>query len=150
MPFRTILIATDFSEHSDAAARCGLRVANAFQSDVLFLHVFDVSQLPIINAYPYYYGQVNQQMIDEMRQRASAALAEFVKKHAGEQKVERQMVAGKPAQQILEIASQRRVDLIVMGTTGMGRVRELLGSVVHAVVRESKVPVLTVREYEDK
>ena len=150
MPFRTILIATDFSEHSDAAARCGLRVANAFQSDVLFLHVFDVSQLPIINAYPYYYGQVNQTMIDEMRTRASAALGEFVKKHAGEQKVERQMVAGKPAQQILEIASQRHVDLIVMGTTGMGRVRELLGSVVHAVVRESKVPVLTVREYDEK
>lgn len=150
MPFRTILIATDFSEHSDAAARCGLRVAKAFQSDVLFLHVFDVSQLPIINAYPYYYGQVNQQMVDEMRERASAALGEFVKKHAGEAKVERHMVAGKPAQQILEMASQRRVDLIVIGTTGMGRVRELLGSVVHAVVRESKVPVLTVREYDEK
>ena len=150
MPFRTILIATDFSEHSDAAARCALRVANAFQSDVLFLHVFDVSQLPIINAYPYYYGQVNQQMVDEMRERASAALGEFVKKHAGDQKVERHMVAGKPANQILEMASQRRVDLIVIGTSGMGRVRELLGSVVHAVVRESKVPVLTVREYDEK
>jgi nucleotide-binding universal stress UspA family protein len=150
VPFRTILIATDFSEHSDAAARCGMRVASAFQSDVLFLHVFDISQLPIINAYPYYYGAVNQELIDDMRQRANAALAEFVKKHVGDAAVERKMVAGKPAQQILEIAAQRRVDLIVMGTTGMGRVRELLGSVVHAVVRESRVPVLTVREYDDK
>jgi len=127
-----------------------MRVASAFQSDVLFLHVFDISQLPIINAYPYYYGAVNQELIDDMRQRANAALAEFVKKHVGDAAVERKMVAGKPAQQILEIAAQRRVDLIVMGTTGMGRVRELLGSVVHAVVRESRVPVLTVREYDDK
>ena len=150
VPFRTILIATDFSEHSDAAARCGLRVAEAFGSSVLFLHVFDVSQLPIINAYPYYYGRLNQEMVDEMRERAEAALGEFVKKHAGTRSVERKMVAGKPASQILELARERGVDLIVIGTTGMGRVRELLGSVVHAVVRESRVPVLTVREYQDK
>ncbi|HJZ86416.1 MAG TPA: universal stress protein [Polyangia bacterium] len=144
MPFRRVLIATDFSEYSDEAARCGLKVAEAFGGEVMFLHVFDVRHLPIISAYPYYYGQVNQQMVDDMRARGEEALAAFVKRHVGERPAERRMVSGAPALQILEQATAWGADLIVIGSRGSGRVHELLGSVVHKVVREARCPVLAV------
>jgi nucleotide-binding universal stress UspA family protein len=143
--FQRILIATDFSEHSDAAARRGLEVAAAFGSEVLFLHVFDVSQLPIISAYPYYYGHINQQMVDDLRKRAEDLLEAFASKHDPSGNGKRRMVAGAPGTLIVEEAVAMGADLIVMGASGIGRVHELLGSVVHQVVRESKIPVLTVR-----
>jgi nucleotide-binding universal stress UspA family protein len=147
VPFRRILCPTDFSDHASAAADCCLRVAEAFGAHVLFLHVFDVTNLPIITAYPYYYGQANQEMVDDMQTRAEEALAIFVAQKTVSAKgfqFDRRMVTGRTATQILEQAELERIELIVMGTSGMGRVRELLGSVVHKVVREAHCPVLTV------
>ncbi len=53
--------------------------------------------------------------------------------------------SGAPADEILEYASQRDIDLIVMGTHGReGIARALLGSVAETVVRKASCPVLTV------
>jgi len=139
-----VLIATDFSDCSDEAAAEGIRLADAFGADVLFLHVFDVGNLPIISAYPYYYGQINQQMVDDMRVRAEEALAGFVRKHAATRSAQHKMVVGAPAAQILEQARSWGASVIVIGSHGIGKVRELLGSVVHTIVRQANCPVLTV------
>jgi len=53
---------------------------------------------------------------------------------------------GDPAQAILEVEKQLVVDLIVMATHGRTGLKYLfLGSVAVRIVRESIVPVLTVR-----
>jgi nucleotide-binding universal stress UspA family protein len=55
------------------------------------------------------------------------------------------VVSGNAAPEILNLAAERRIDLIVMGTHGRtGVTRFLLGSVTERVVRESPVPVLTI------
>jgi nucleotide-binding universal stress UspA family protein len=51
-----------------------------------------------------------------------------------------------PADGILQLAALKNADLIVMGTHGRsGLNRWMLGSVAERVLRESPVPVLTVR-----
>jgi nucleotide-binding universal stress UspA family protein len=148
MPFRCILLATDFSDHAIEAARVSVELATAFDSRLVFLHVFDVGALPIINAYPYYYGQINQQMVDDMRVRAESALGAFADQHKGARTVERTMVVGRPAGQIIEQAQALSADLIIMGARGIGKVQEiLLGSVVHKVVGHAPCPVLTVQKH---
>ena len=53
--------------------------------------------------------------------------------------------AGTRHSEILNLAAERKIDLIVMGTHGRtGVKRFLLGSVAERVVRESPVPVLTI------
>ncbi|HQV10235.1 MAG TPA: universal stress protein [Nitrospira sp.] len=53
---------------------------------------------------------------------------------------------GKPAEEILKVASKKKVDLIVTGAKGMGAVaRFLLGSVSTKVVQHSTCSVLVVR-----
>lgn len=53
---------------------------------------------------------------------------------------------GNPALSILEIAEKRSCDLIVMGSRGLGAIKELvLGSVSHHVVQHSRIPVLIVK-----
>ena len=60
------------------------------------------------------------------------------------------VVAGQPANVILERLREGRHDLLVMGTRGLGRVGSaLLGSVSQAVLHKAQAPVLVVREAAD-
>ncbi len=53
---------------------------------------------------------------------------------------------GKPAEQILRVAQERKADLIVMGTHGRTGLQHIvLGSVAEKVVRLAPCPVLAVR-----
>lgn len=53
---------------------------------------------------------------------------------------------GKPADEILKVASKKKVDLIVTGAKGMGAIaRFLLGSISTKVVQHSRCSVLVVR-----
>ena len=57
------------------------------------------------------------------------------------------VLPGVPFQQILDVANEKGVDLIVMGTRGhTGLQHFLLGSVAEKVVRLAPCPVLVVRE----
>jgi universal stress protein A len=59
---------------------------------------------------------------------------------------ERVVVDGPAAQAILQAATDRHADLVVMGTIGRtGLKRALLGSVAEAVVRHAPCSVLVVR-----
>ncbi|UQZ85092.1 Stress response protein NhaX [Paenibacillus konkukensis] len=53
---------------------------------------------------------------------------------------------GQPANTILNYANDNGFDFIIMGSRGLGTIREFfLGSVSHNVVQNSKVPVLIVK-----
>jgi nucleotide-binding universal stress UspA family protein len=53
---------------------------------------------------------------------------------------------GRPAEEIMKVASKHRADLIVMGAKGLGAIaRFLLGSVSTRVVQHSSCSVLVVR-----
>jgi len=57
-----------------------------------------------------------------------------------------EVLEGPPAEAILTVAETRKVDLIVMGTRGLGRLAGLLiGSVSQRVVSQAGCPVLLVR-----
>jgi len=53
---------------------------------------------------------------------------------------------GVPAEEIVRLAAEEAIDLIVMGTHGWGGFRNMvLGSVAHNVLRTASCPVLVVR-----
>jgi len=58
------------------------------------------------------------------------------------------LLIGSPAACILEHAKEYRCDLIIMGSRGLGGLKEYLGSVSHAVVHCSNMPVLIVKTEE--
>jgi nucleotide-binding universal stress UspA family protein len=61
--------------------------------------------------------------------------------------IETVLATGKPHREILRIAGQQHVGLIVMGVHGHTAVDLLLfGSTTHHIVRQATCPVLTLRE----
>ncbi len=60
--------------------------------------------------------------------------------------VDRRLLVGDPATEIVRIAEEEPCDVVVMGThgrTGLGRL--LMGSVAEEVLRKAPCPVLTVK-----
>ena len=56
------------------------------------------------------------------------------------------MIWGSPIDEIQEMVDSKKFDLIVIGSRGMGSLKELfLGSVSNAIVHKSKIPVMIVK-----
>jgi nucleotide-binding universal stress UspA family protein len=80
------------------------------------------------------------------RERAQRAVDDAVSALPDGIAVERHVESGVPHAEILEYAEGADIDLIVMGTHGRtGLDHYLIGSIAERVVRQSPVPVLTVR-----
>jgi nucleotide-binding universal stress UspA family protein len=61
------------------------------------------------------------------------------------------VLKGDPAQRIVNFAEEQSVDMIVVGSHGIGGFERLvIGSVSEKVVRHAKVPVLVFREPIEK
>jgi nucleotide-binding universal stress UspA family protein len=72
--------------------------------------------------------------------------AEVLANEKGAENVSRVIEDGDPASHLLDIADRENADLIVVGSRGLGRLRELLiGSVSHKVAMLAKCPCLIVR-----
>ena len=138
--YSKILVPTDGSTISTVAARHANELARAFEAEIFVLCVQEtvgVTESISNSAERYPNDEEAQDSIDLVTERLDEDIdtTEFT------------MVGGSVAKTILEYAHEQDIDLVVMGTTGRtGAERFLIGSVAEKIVRQSKVPVTTVRE----
>jgi len=144
-----ILVATDFSEPSEAALAYGRELARSFGASLTVLHVVD-------NILARAYGSDGIVLADPELQREI--------ERAGQKQVDALLfdedrttlratgvivTSNSASPAIVTYARDAAIDLIVMGTHGRGAVAHLLmGSVAERVVRTAPCPVLTVRHPE--
>jgi nucleotide-binding universal stress UspA family protein len=144
-----ILVATDFSEPSDAAAAYGRDLARRFGARLTIFHAAE-------NLAARGYGADGVIFIDPgaqsdleatARRQIEALISGYDRDVLqADAVVMRSNVA---ASAIVDYAGQADIDLIVMGTHGRGAVAHLLmGSVAERVVRTAPCPVLTIRQPE--
>ena len=85
-------------------------------------------------------------VVDEQRERAEELFDDAEATAGDDRTVERELLAGRPATEVVAYAEDHDIDGIVMGSHGRdGAARLLLGSVSETVVRRSPVPVTVVR-----
>jgi nucleotide-binding universal stress UspA family protein len=143
-----ILLATDFSEPSDAALDYARALAGAFNARIHVLHVLEdlAAHAWTTEVYVAALPGVHEEMERQARERLDAVFPAAERERYGVQTVLR---SGSPFVEILRYASEEAIDLIVMGTHGRGPIAHmLLGSVAERVVRKAPCPVLTVRRPE--
>jgi nucleotide-binding universal stress UspA family protein len=139
MAQKTILFPTDFSLASDAALKHAEALAKQTGAKLLIVHV---EEPPL--AYgggELYYG------IPEPNSERILKMLEDVRPKDPTVAFTHRLTMGDPAGEILRIAGDERVEMIVLGTHGRtGMTRLLMGSVAEAVVRRAPCPVLVYRE----
>ncbi|NMB41607.1 MAG: universal stress protein [Firmicutes bacterium] len=142
-----ILLAVDGSDNSFKAVNKTIKLAKSMDADVTALSV--VQDIPF-----YHEGMATehlvlvQQNFQERAENAAKEVLEKVKDLFNKQGLEVNTVfkSGHPAELICQIAEEGRFDFIVMGSRGLGGVKELLlGSVSNRVAHCAKNSVLIVK-----
>ena len=144
-----ILVATDFSEPSDAALTYGRALAGNFKATLHVLHVVSNVSSVVYGAEAYAVSMPEFQQ--EIENSARRQLDELLVDNDLHPLPTRRVViaSSAPAAAIVDYAGRERIDLIVTGTHGRGAVAHLLmGSVAERIVRTAPCPVLTVRHPE--
>jgi nucleotide-binding universal stress UspA family protein len=133
-----ILVAIDFSFHASNALQWARSLADAFGAKLILLHVIDVSSLAASGG-----AAAGIDFIHLLREEAHKRMGELKALIPDAQTDVRE---GSPRPAIVDAALELNCQMIIMGTHGhSGLEHLLLGSVAEHVVRDSKVPVLTVR-----
>jgi nucleotide-binding universal stress UspA family protein len=139
-----ILAPTDFSDCSKKALQYAIAFAKQFRSEIQCLHVLEILY-EVEEA-----GIAETQAFQKSRQEASKRQMEtFVEEAIGQAPAKGEIKLGSPYREIIQMADDRHVDLIIIGTHGRsGLGHFLLGSTTERVVRHARCPVLVVRERE--
>ena len=138
-----ILVPVDFSECSVNAVRAAIGIA-APDGDLTLLHV--INDDFINDAVAAGLG-TSDEITARMRERAEADFARMLEgMETGGVNVERMVVIGIPFVEILKIARDLDLPMIVMGIRGRSTPPEevLFGSTAEKVLRGARIPVLCV------
>ena len=157
---KKILYATDLSENSQRAFTYAASLGERYQAQVMVLYV--VEPVPQ-NTYMNISGIMGEsellrlqkdnedQLFDEINSKlrrfcyelqASPPVCPLPQENIFVRK-------GVPVEEIITLADEKAVDLIVLGTHGYGLVKDaLMGGTVRRVLRRSKIPVLVARNLE--
>ena len=138
-----IICALDLSEHSKTVAEYACMLAKAMHASIVAVYA-----APTLTQYTGFHVPPNtiDSFVGEIVSGAEKAMAQFVSENFEGVETKAEVVVGYAAEEILEIAAKEDADMIVMGTHGRkGIDRILFGSVAERVVKNSHLPVLTIR-----
>jgi nucleotide-binding universal stress UspA family protein len=136
---KNILVPVDGSKNSEDAIQKAIELAQACNAKLSFLYVANINQLAINACLTEAILESVTKAGDVILDRAMEAVPEGVEKEAFSE-------TGSPAVVILDFATTNDMDMIVMGSRGLGIVKGvLLGSVSQYIVEQAKCPVLVVK-----
>jgi len=137
--FENILLAFDGSAHAQKAALVAADLARQYRASLYLIHTYE----PV----PDYLGEpFLQQAISRRTEAADRVVAQALALLGELPRLEAEVLEGPPAEAILRVSEVRKVDLIVMGTRGLGQLKGLLlGSQSQKVLAHAPCPVLLAR-----
>ena len=150
LPFRRVLVPTDFSEISLEALPVAVEIAAHFNAELLLVHILPVDTPTPWDIPPYAdFGLASLPLPDyetQVRQEVERRLEMVASKHAHGVRVRGLVGRGDAAAEIGRMATAENADLIVQATHGWTGWRHLVfGSVAEKVLREAPCAVLSVR-----
>lgn len=137
-PYEKVLVALDiYSSYEPVLNRALGLVDNASSLDLVYV------TLPHAYFEPYAVD-VGRDFIGDIQSKSKTRLEDIAKTHSIPEENIHSLI-GNAADEIHELAEDRGVDLIVIGTHGQSGLKLLLGSTANAVLHGAKCDVLAVR-----
>lgn len=141
LPWRHVLVATDFSQCSVSATNAAIEIAARFDAKLTIAHVLEISVY-------VYSGETFSAVdlispIDDAARKSLAETLERVRKQVPN--AQSVFLQGSPVQELVGLIRSAQPDLVVIGTHGRRGVSHFfLGSVAERLVQQSPVSVLTI------
>jgi nucleotide-binding universal stress UspA family protein len=146
---RTLLVATDFSEHSDRAVSAAAGLPLPRDARAVVLHV--VQEHPLVHDLAAPLTEPVRNTLAALRQAQQESVKTLLRQseerlRPRQWQTEIEVREGDPAEQILTAAAQHQADWIVLGARGLSSTVELaLGSVSQTVALFNRAALLVVR-----
>ena len=149
---KTILVPTDFSKQAQIAVDVASDIARHANAELILLHVieeatgssFNVEGQVSTNEESWENKLFNMRLIEKGKKQLAKLVEDTKSKGV---KVRQELRLGTPFHGMRTIITDRKVDLVVMGTAGRTKLEEaIIGSNTEKVVRHSRCPVLTVHK----
>jgi len=141
---KKILFPVDFSSNSYQVADYVISFARKFDAHIYLIHVLEC----LVPLQGFYIPHISVETLEEdLKKAADKKMEEFIhKKMQDSRAITSQVIIGIPHVEILKMAQEQGIDMIIMGTHGWtGLEHVIFGSVAGKVVRKAPCPVLTVR-----
>ncbi|HVV86924.1 MAG TPA: universal stress protein [Kofleriaceae bacterium] len=143
MRIQRIMLATDFSPQARVALDYAVELSKRLEVPLLLLAAFQIPIYPLPEGVMLRTTETISQLLAQTS--SDLATARQVATDLGARDVETVVIEGSPAAEIVRIAAERKVDIIVMGSHGRGGIsRAILGSVADKVMRTAHCPVMIV------
>lgn len=144
---KNILVPCDFSKPAINAFRFAVDIAQKAKGVISLINVIELPAIhdPIIMPVMTF----EKDFIKGLKGKAISQLEKVINRYKAEGvTVKTDVLFGAPARMITEAARKKSTDLIVMGSHGASGFREyFVGSNAEKIVRNSRVPVLVLKNY---
>lgn len=139
--YQNILLAVDFSDHGQAVAQKAQSLAEQFNAQLHIIHVLDNIPMPDTP-----YGTVISLDEDSSDDLLEAEKNKFIRMsdQLGIAAERRWLIWGEPQQEIIRLAAQERIDLIIAGSHGRHGLAVLMGSTASGILYHAQCDVLAV------
>lgn len=139
---KTILVPTDYSETADNALQYAIQLAGITDAKIILLHVYQqpvpIGDMPMVFISPAEIAQIEEDHISKLRESVLKAAPNKIS-------VETLLRTGFVRDEIIAVAGEKNVELIVMGITGSNlNVVRMMGNVTTGVFKKTKIPVLVI------
>lgn len=144
-PVRKLLFPTDFSPAADQAlAAANLILSGSENAEIILVHTYQIAPTVVpLGGFGKGASRLFVANAHQLAQQATEPSVEALRSKGF--RVEVVIARGDPAAIVTELAAERDVDVIVMGTRGHSKLRQiLLGSTAERIVEHAPCPVLTV------
>ena len=139
------MIDPDGSKAAEEAANFGIEIAFLSGAKVYAVYVINITSYDSILMDETWTKEAYKKF-EKIGLGATSYVEENAK--AAGLKAEYILLKGNPAEKIVDFAEEQEVDMVVVGSLGKSGIeRFTIGSVSEKVVRNAKVPVLVVREW---
>lgn len=143
--FEKILVAFDGSPHSIQALDIAVKMAKKFQTEISLIYVYSIQGFALTQFEMQVEGTAR--WVELEHQGGENILKEGQEiAHSKGLKIKTLLKEGHIVEEILKIAREEKMDLIILGARGLSRMKEmLLGSVSVGVTRHAPCPVLVAK-----
>jgi nucleotide-binding universal stress UspA family protein len=143
---KKILVPCDFSEPSIQAFKFALQLARKSKGTIILLHVIefpvlhDTMIMPVVSFEMDFFKDLKT----SVKKRFDKLITRWVE---GEMKIQYAIQLGPVQRTIQEYVRKHTIDLVLMGTHGVGGLREFfVGSTTNKIIGSVKIPVLSIKK----